>query len=280
MRYAARRWIYRIVPLFGLGLVGLMLLPAPDGVHRASWVGIAPKIPDATTAAPKVVPAAAVASSSTVATDTTPAPQVLNASLVVPQPADRANQPVTAVPLRANWSDYLPAGTPANTVATAAPSTATDGTVGGSAVNARSGPSGSNGVVFTLAAGEAVKMGETNGNWVHVYRTSGADGWVYGRYLTNPPASAGITAAPPQQARVRQVATSSASVNSDEGSSSANARLIGHTVGIGGSVAVRSRPGGDAVLMLEPGDRMQIVGARAGWLRVVTEDGTSGWVPG
>lgn len=260
MRHATRRWAYRVFPLLGLGLLGLALLPAPHGVQPASWVGTAPRIADASAAT------SAQASSS----NSAPGPQVLRASLVVPKP-DGATQPETVVPLKANWSDYLPPGAAA-AVASSIPAASTDGAVGNTAVNARSGPSTANPVVFTLAAGESVKIGESSGGWVHVYRPTGGDGWVFGRYLSMPGGGAPADAATPPK-----TVASTAPAAADN---SPYARLIGRTVGIGARVAVRSRPGGAPVMMLEPGDRMQIVDSRGGWLRVVTPDGTSGWVPG
>ena len=133
-------------------------------------------------------------------------------------------------------------------------------------------------MAFVLSAGEAVKIAETNGGWVHVYRQSGEDGWVYGRYLAGHDTTATPPAAPTQTVGAQTVAEQSAPPDAADG----NARLVGHMVHVRDSVAVRSAPGGFAavVTVMQPGDAMRVTDLRDGWLHVTTDDGVSGWVPG
>jgi SH3-like domain-containing protein len=279
MRYSTRVWLYRAAPVAALGLLGLMLIPAPatrvDGSVSAPAHGAAGPAPAATTAvatlpqflkASVVVPASAPA---TTGESAVPAPQenVPTVTTAV------ASTPATTVPLSANWSDYI-SGTPAP--AAAAPADSTDGHVGAMAVNARSGPSTTNDTRFVLAAGEPVRIGESSGSWVHVYRQDGSDGWVYSRYLAG--AAAPAAAAPAQ--RVANAAPPRTRPAASSRPSAGNAALVGRVAAIRSSVPVRAAPGSAVMFVLAPGERVRVAESRGSWLRVVTEDGYSGWIPG
>lgn len=56
-------------------------------------------------------------------------------------------------------------------------------TVGGSGVNVRSGPGKSTAKLFALAAGEKVKVGESQHGWFKITDDQGRTGWLYKTYL-------------------------------------------------------------------------------------------------
>jgi len=278
MRYSTRTWAYRAAPVVALGLLGLMLLPGapgrPSSVPAATPAApAAPSVPQflrasivVPTPAPEAKPAAPAAA----------APALVTASVTPDASAPALSPAVPTAPLHALWSDYFAA--PATAQAPAAQAGSSDGRVGAVAVNARSGPSSGTPSRFVLAAGEAVKIAESNGNWVHVYRQDGSDGWVYGRYL------AGNAAAPAARPAPTVATASTAPPRSKPAAadrpSAANAALVGRVAAIRSPVPVRSAPGSSVMFVLSPGERVRIADSRGSWLRVITEDGYSGWIPG
>ena len=197
MRHSSWRWIFGGFPLLVVGVVALMLLPGAPNNAAAP----APAASSARTVPPSILAAAAAQ-----AREPGPA-HVTAAALEVPlvQPPkviDIHAVGMVAPKLAANWSAYVvPGMMPA--VAPAAPAAAPDapqGTVsaqiGAQAVNARSGPSSGSDVKFVVQAGEAIRIGESSGGWLHVYRSTGEDGWVYSRYVDAPPSRPDAAAAP------------------------------------------------------------------------------------
>jgi SH3-like domain-containing protein len=295
MSYRLRRIVGRTAPVGALGLLGLfLLLPgAPDSSTGQGARTIAAKVADAAPAAQaaQAAPAPAAQAATTVASAdpaqpaaTKPAsgPQLLPASLIVAPPAAH-DATVTKPVLASSWSAYLPtAHDPVPGDAPAAlPGDLTDGQVGASAANVRSGPSSSNPVKFVLPAGENIRVGESSGSWVHVYRQSGEDGWVYRSLLgkgapavaaspTRPAATP--TVKPPRPTRQANAAPPA----------SPNSGLVGKFARAGVPVEVRAAPAGYAgtVYVIEPGEPFRIDAARNGWMHVQTAGGGSGWIPG
>jgi hypothetical protein len=69
-------------------------------------------------------------------------------------------------------------------VTKAAPSASDLATIAGSGANIRSAPSkGRNKVLFTLAGGEKVTVGEKKNGWLHITDDQGRRGWVYSDYV-------------------------------------------------------------------------------------------------
>jgi hypothetical protein len=65
-----------------------------------------------------------------------------------------------------------------------APSGSDPATIAGSGANIRSAPSkGRNKVLFTLAGGEKVTVGEKKNGWLHITDDQGRRGWVYSSYV-------------------------------------------------------------------------------------------------
>jgi SH3-like domain-containing protein len=266
MRRSSKR-IWRLVPLLLVGCVGVMLaLPGSqpsvnrvgpvDAVHaKPALLGVQP----ATAAAPATV----VPASTTLATATSAAPATAIAP-VTPIAAQDDTPRVTQASLQLPAASAPAADSAAAATSAAAPATAADGRIGSSAVNVRSGPSGSAGKLFVIPAGETVKIGDTNAGWVHVYRQNGEDGWIYHRFL------AGADA--PDAAPVRSAAAAP----------SGPKRLVGHSGEVRSELAVLEDPDADApsAFTLEPGDRFHIRASHGSWLLVETDDGYSGWIPG
>ncbi len=275
MRRSGRAWFYRAGALLIGGALVIALLP---GGHTT----VAPVSGPAAPAKPAV--SANIATAAPAAATTPPSETI--ASAAVPPPA--AAQPVaftpssgaaTAVPAVADgaaptdtatiapeWSAYLPHGdgTPAPKPV---PPGLPDGAVGAVAVNMRAGPTVDADKIDVLQAGAALKLGETSGNWVHVYEADGTDGWMSAHYLAGAPDAPSATTA----------AASSAPSAPPPAQS-----VVGRYARIGGTVPLRSQPAGysQPMFMLEPGERVRITDTRGGWMRVTTEDGYAGWIPG
>jgi SH3-like domain-containing protein len=290
MRHSARNWLYQTAALLVGGVVVLVLLPggqptanrvgaiatsagAPSAVAPSATAAETPLAPasDLATVSPAAVVPASVPVATAAATASTsvsaagadylkPAPIVPSVApppVAAPLPEPAATiEPVAAVIA----APAAPGATPVETASLPG------GRIGSSAVNARSGPAADAGKVFVLAAGESIKIGETSAGWTHVYRQDGESGWVYRRYLAG------------QNAPDSQLATR------DSGRQTAQPAAgdpTGRMARVRSPVPVRSAPAEYAsmVFVLEPGERVRITEARGQWLRVLTEDGDSGWIP-
>jgi len=153
--------------------------------------------------------------------------------------------------------------------------------IGASAVNLRAGPSSDTATITVLQPGQPVQTGESDGGWVEVTLPDGSTGWVYSRYLAS---SARLAALDPGDGNSSSGTTSAKSDDEDSPSSKAkvNARgnLEGRTARIDASLLARAKPNGRSpgVFRTEPGERVKIVDVRGKWLRIVTADGSSGWI--
>ena len=187
MRHSSR-WMFRGWPLLAFGAVLLMLLPGEPASTNGVTVVAAPR-----PAHPSILAAAAAQ------TKVAAPPHVTTAALeiILPSAKTPALRPAPALGLPAissDWSTYL--GHPAAVASVPAlPAGLSDGRVGQQAVNVRSGPSMNAAVQFVLPAGEAVKLGESSAGWRHVYRASGEDGWVFGRYVDGTSGAGGVAPA-------------------------------------------------------------------------------------
>lgn len=145
--------------------------------------------------------------------------------------------------------------------------------IGRSAVNLRAGPSSATATVTVLQPGQAVSTGESDGGWVEVTLPDGTTGWVFSRYL----ASVEATAPPPQPeaAKPKVDDTTTATIKGDT-----SGGLEGRTARIASSLDVRTIPSKSArtIFRTEPGERVKIVDSRGNWIRIVTADGSSGWI--
>ena len=140
--------------------------------------------------------------------------------------------------------------------------------IGPVAVNLRAGPSTATATITVLQPGQAVHTGEMDGGWVEVTLEDGTTGWVYSRYLASAPA-------PAQATQSAEKSTAKAVVRGGS-----NDALEGRTARIEASLTARARPEGGArtVFRTEPGERVRILDVRGNWLRIVTADGSSGWI--
>lgn len=256
MNRSVRRWVHRS-PLFVAGGI-LLLILLPGG--QTSIVAVKHvAAPVTASLKPSMPPARAISVALT--SDTTD-----NRTSLVS--VSGPSTPPRKAP--AWWANYrlVPPSAAASLNSTALK----DGRVGALAVNVRSGPAPDAGKLFVLAAGEAVKLGETSTGWVHIYRQSGESGWVYGRYLAAQPGT--------QDARQSTKSDSASGIATTQMPRKDNA---GKNVAlIQFPMAVLAGPSEDAALLfvLRPGDRVRFAETRGSWIRVVTEDGISGWVPG
>lgn len=206
--------------------------------------------------------------------------------------------------------DLVPAN--ATEVAAAAPESAVK--VGSSRLNVREAPSTSATRLFVLQPGQPVAVLGTEEGWVRIQNTDGQTGWVHAGYLVGPnlpqvevakvepreepkprtvakvepraepkaePKAeprvvAKVEAEPEPRAERRSRSTASAELR-DEMSRS---RVRGKAARLGEDVVLRSSPSrtGERVLRLPAGERVLIAESDGGWVRVVTQDGYSGWV--
>ena len=146
-------------------------------------------------------------------------------------------------------------------------------TIGASAVNLRAGPSSSTSTITVLQPGQAVQVGEMADGWAEVTLPDGSTGWVYSRYLasvaaTLPPPEPEQPALPPEDTTTAQVDIKG------------NGKIEGRTARVESALAARSIPASSArvVFKTQPGERVKIVDVRGKWLRIVTADGSSGWI--
>jgi SH3-like domain-containing protein len=293
MRRSVRNTLKFGVPVVALGLVGLMLVPA-----QPIRVGAATFVPPGPAATPAAAPNAAATRIRSLST-----PTPLAAKLEAELQAGNAAAPVTtgvkpAVELVSNAdgaapdvttpdTTTLPAATSADLQSAATPPAAgsdnlnlTDTSnlpteqVGPVAVNLRSDPSVSDNKVSVLQPGESVRVGETSGNWVHVYRQDGTDGWVYGSYLAGS-ANGGAPAGNPGQTAMAPAPQRPAQPSRLPPPQTASmARLTS-------VVPLLQRPDdfGTTLGVLQPGERVRVLNSDGRWLHVVTEDGADGWIP-
>lgn len=283
MKRSTRIWLFRIVPLLTAGTFGvLLLLPASPPAANLAGDPSGAAGPSAAMALAGLVAPAPAPTAATSASGSPGAESQLAALVSLHRPSDGA--PTSAVATSPSVTTLAAPDSPATAsaaTATAAAPTApaalpagvADGQVGAVAVNGRSGPSAGSAKLFVLAPGEPVKVGETSGSWVHVYRESGEDGWVFGRYLAgrgDAAAPAAPVAADPAP-RVAAVPTKRP----------AGGDLTGRVAQVRSPVPVRAAPSSASALLfvLEPGESVRIAGSRGNWMRVVTSDGFSGWVP-
>jgi SH3-like domain-containing protein len=284
MRRSVRNALKFGVPLVACGLVGLMLIPA-ETIH----IGSATFVPPAPAAkpAPKI-PAARIASIQT----PTPRAAKLQAQLQTQSAAVAATAGVKpAVELVSTPANTAPdlttlpatggaglqsSSAPASPAPDAATANLPTEQVGPVAVNMRAGPSVSNDKLSVLQPGESVRVGETSGGWVHVYRADGSDGWVYGRYLNSGGATA-TTAAPSQPAIAR--------ANPAPQRAAAPSRLpppqAAGVARLTSVVPLLQRPDDfrSTLGVLQPGEHVRVLNSDGRWLHIVTEDGASGWIP-
>lgn len=143
--------------------------------------------------------------------------------------------------------------------------------IGGSAVNLRSGPSSSSQQLAVLQPGETIKTGQTISGWVQVTRSDGSTGWVYSSYLT----SSGPRLSP-AKSQTAQVASAQprAVIKGD------TSDLEDKTARIASRLPAYARPRDTAqsIFTFQPGDQVRIAEVRGDWLRVETDDGISAWI--
>ena len=255
MRYSKHLHVWPLLLL--AGALGFVLLPAkpflgdrgsqsapsPVGVAVASSTADQHQSSGGSWPAAKVLPVATTTTAAFHGAEVGSSPSWVRAVAPIASPVGMGAPPPTTAP---------------SVAAIAQPTV--DGRVGGTAVNVRSGPEASAGVLFVLAAGEAVKVGESTGGWTHVFRQNGQDGWVYHRYLAGAEANAASASATP--ARLQKPRPPSPNF-----------------VRFQSPAPVLAAPADEARLLfvLQPGDRVQIAETRGLWIRVVTADGISGW---
>lgn len=146
-------------------------------------------------------------------------------------------------------------------------------TIGKSAVNLRAGPSSSTSTITVLQPGQAVQVGAMEDGWAEITLPDGSTGWVYSRYL----ASVAATLPPPEPQAAAPATEDTTVARMDV---KGNGKIEGRTARVESSLAARSIPASSAriVFRTEPGERVKIVDVRGKWLRIVTADGSSGWI--
>ena len=232
-------WIARLLPLIGVGVIALAVIP---GDLTAGAKLLTPAPTSSTVKGFKSVPRVTPAAPPSIAT-----PLVTKVSLTTAVPANNG----VAIP----WVDW--SSLPARQGSSPAPAPVlTPGRVGYSGVNVRSGPSGTAAKLFVLPAGASIETAETTNGWVHIY-SGGTDGWIYSTYLLGKSASASTTTATPRPQR---------------------ATNLGQVVRITAPTSLRDAPGGTPVYDLQPGERVKIAESDGNWIRVLTVSGDTGWV--
>jgi SH3-like domain-containing protein len=149
--------------------------------------------------------------------------------------------------------------------------------IGPSAVNLRAGPSTATATIGVLQPGQAVQTGESDGGWVEVTLPDGTTGWVYSRYLAS---VAAAVAADTEDDRPAPAVKSKSKTAKAVIKGNGNRNLEGRTARIDAALVARAKPNGNAarVFRTEPGERVRILDVRGNWLRIVTADGSSGWI--
>jgi SH3 domain-containing protein len=148
----------------------------------------------------------------------------------------------------------LPADATSDGVGTVLPDGLRNGRVGGSDVNVRADAAAGSAVLFTLPAGTALRLGETQGGWVHIYADT-RSGWVYSSLLGN---GSGTTA------QIRPTESQS--------------RPLSGAFRLRNATAVYDRPGGSRIYVLDGGERVSIAQTGGGWARIITDTDESGWI--
>jgi SH3-like domain-containing protein len=146
-------------------------------------------------------------------------------------------------------------------------------TIGSSAVNLRAGPSSSTSTITVLQPGQAVQVGQMDDGWAEITLPDGFTGWVYSRYL----AGVAATLPPPEPEQPTLPTEDSTTAKADI---KGKGKIEGRTARIDASIAARSIPASTArvVFTTQPGERVKIIDVRGKWLRIVTADGSSGWI--
>lgn len=117
-------------------------------------------------------------------------------------------------------------------------------------LNLRTGPGSSYDIVRRMGHGSKVDVLETKGGWSRVrHRTSGSEGWAFGKYLVRPKAN------------------------------SAHRRVYSPGDGY---LNLRSGPGSDFKILrrMYHGDRVRVLEHKGGWFRVRHASGAQGWAFG
>lgn len=156
--------------------------------------------------------------------------------------------------------------------------------IGRSAVNMRAGPSTATATIGVLQPGAAVQTGESDGGWVEVTLTDGTTGWVYSRYLASTAAT--VAAADAEEApaakpsKPNKAAKPSKTAKAVVKGNDNDRDLEGRTARIDAALVARSKPSGNAsgVFRTSPGERVRILDVRGNWLRIITADGSTGWI--
>ena len=150
--------------------------------------------------------------------------------------------------------------------------------IGSSAVNLRAGPSTATATIGVLKPGQAVQTGESDGGWVEVTLPDGTTGWVYSRYLASTAAT--VAAADAEQAPAAKPSKPSKTAKAVVKGRGSNGDLEGRTARIDAALVARSKPnsGASRVFRTSPGERVKILDVRGNWLRIVTADGSTGWI--
>ena len=150
--------------------------------------------------------------------------------------------------------------------------------IGSSAVNLRAGPSSATATIGVLQPGTALQTGESDGGWVEVTLPDGTTGWVYSRYLASTAAT--VAAADAEQAPAAKPSKPSKTAKAVIKGNDRNRDLEGRTARIDAALVARSKPnsGASRVFRTEPGERVRILDVRGNWLRIITADGSTGWI--
>ncbi len=153
-------------------------------------------------------------------------------------------------------------------------------TIGRSAVNLRAGPSTSTAPITVLQPGQAVQTGESDGGWVEVTLPDGTTGWVYSRYLASSAATLAASSDTSADQTSRATKSDSEAAKAVIKGKGKNGKLEGRTARIDAALVARSKPNGSAsrVFRTSPGERVKILDVRGNWLRILTADGSSGWI--
>jgi SH3-like domain-containing protein len=152
--------------------------------------------------------------------------------------------------------------------------------IGASAVNLRAGPSTSTAPITVLQPGQPVQTGQSDGGWVEVTLPDGTTGWVYSRYLASTAPAKTATASNDEDKPARAAKSDSKAAKAVIKGKGKNGQLEGRTARIDAALVARSKPNGNAarVFRTSPGERVKILDVRGNWLRILTADGSSGWI--
>lgn len=134
-----------------------------------------------------------------------------------------------------------------------------------SAVNVRSGPSGSSRRIFVLSRGAEVEATHAESGWVRIVDDEGRAGWAYSDYLSG----VDLDALPAPEAGDVEVATVT-----EAPAASGDIRTVK-----GQGVNVRSGPSSSSgkLFALRGGTKVTVTDEDRGWLKVTDPDGRTGW---